>query len=992
MTGTIYKVCTSGSYELRPRGGVPGVQGQYTYDSSTQRLHNSSQDNTQKLSTLDNVGKFCSLQIQDTPFSMADALGDGNKPMKVVKVVPTEIMKAMHASDNENAVFVLPSQLNGVEYTSHDRICNQVNQYKDDNTGGPRGQLAGHPAVAQFLLDSACNEKRPDGVSSVAKFLEEVNSELKENEKLVLQNGYLKLPTRLPESRANEVVQLVARKLHLIETLAFEGVPTTGLDHTMKNFSQTSHPVNIVYASAVPIGVYNNKTDSVADEKFQAKIARLILFAQYFGALKFATLLRTQGGGKVKILVMPLGGGVFRNSFDDIIRSFGCALEQLTPDEVQALDIIFMAFDQNAKEYQKLCDLLEEYNKYTASCELPGYYWRPTYGTDLLKLCTKIVTRPFKECLSWRCLPQLKKIIFTILTSLDPITDILFAITLFSTGNPWWGSFCVMCILMPTIVMTVCFNIHVERCCCSWSKYKPQRFKEVFGCGPNWLAIVFIDVTATMKKLFCCQVSTEEEAFTKLRELAEGTFESLPWSLFQLYIIIRQQFLEKNDVHITHMQLGISLFTSMFTLYNAYSYLDSRSDLCFEGDTMAFIDCLLELGENMAPLELIDDILSNGDITTHKDLSKLDHRGIRSIAKAMRESEVLKEINFKETKLDEWYKAQCAKKAEAYAKSAWNIDFCDIFCMNRSRLRKVTFTPALDIPGKWSYAKAFGLEEVLNGNQVVYRGDDAWSPHGQIGNSPLAEVIRYNTYNLVKQQITQNGGFDDLADEFANRAAIHAVKMDAWKSLWAILEVNPDRASKQPNLIWYAAQEAARGCLLLLLKCRAPVDTCVHKYTPLETACQQGHSKICRLLLEANANADSKDHSALCEACMVNNLDIVRMLLDVGASVHATKYRKRTPLHYCADYGAPRIAEALLAKRARLEDVDDNNDTPLTLSARRGTFLTLEVFVKAKANQKHKGLNGKTALEWATEMEFRKAKLRLAPQGDEDSDPLLGSP
>ena len=29
-----------------------------------------------------------------------------------------------------------------------------------DNTGGPRGQLAAHPAVAQFLLDNAANVER----------------------------------------------------------------------------------------------------------------------------------------------------------------------------------------------------------------------------------------------------------------------------------------------------------------------------------------------------------------------------------------------------------------------------------------------------------------------------------------------------------------------------------------------------------------------------------------------------------------------------------------------------------------------------------------------------------------------------------------------------------------------------------------------------------------------------------------------------------------
>eukprot|EP00913_Durusdinium_trenchii_P009971 g9357.t2 len=49
-----------------------------------------------------------------------------------------------------------------------------VVDYKYDNTGGPRGQLACHPAAAQFVLDNAANLERDGGINAVDLLLENV--------------------------------------------------------------------------------------------------------------------------------------------------------------------------------------------------------------------------------------------------------------------------------------------------------------------------------------------------------------------------------------------------------------------------------------------------------------------------------------------------------------------------------------------------------------------------------------------------------------------------------------------------------------------------------------------------------------------------------------------------------------------------------------------------------------------------------------------------
>ena len=66
------------------------------------------------------------------------------------------------------------------------RLLSEVNTVRYDNTGGPRGQLACHPAAAQFVLDNAANSEREGGLNAVKEIVSEVPG-------LRLVNGYLKI-------------------------------------------------------------------------------------------------------------------------------------------------------------------------------------------------------------------------------------------------------------------------------------------------------------------------------------------------------------------------------------------------------------------------------------------------------------------------------------------------------------------------------------------------------------------------------------------------------------------------------------------------------------------------------------------------------------------------------------------------------------------------------------------------------------------------------
>merc|ERR1719394_1254852 len=109
-------------------------------------------------------------------------------PMSCIGITSGEVMQNIQEASAAGAYFVLPSQLNGAEYPSEVDIVQQIQDYIYDNTGGPRGQLAVHPAAGQFILANACSDRLPEGITAVDEILEEIGKPM------YLKNGYLSLP------------------------------------------------------------------------------------------------------------------------------------------------------------------------------------------------------------------------------------------------------------------------------------------------------------------------------------------------------------------------------------------------------------------------------------------------------------------------------------------------------------------------------------------------------------------------------------------------------------------------------------------------------------------------------------------------------------------------------------------------------------------------------------------------------------------------------
>ena len=167
--------------------------------------------------------------------------------------------------------------------------------------------------------------------------------------KLPLLNGYLTVPS----DTTDEDVSEFGRKLSTVRPLVMQDVLANGLNPSTKSRNLDSkHRVNLVYASAIPIGSYQNNKKSKKHKEKMLKIGELVLVSQYYGALLHASNrepLPNPGAVADKVekrivYLMPLGGGVFANPVPTIVWAVAQAAALLTAEQKNKLDIRILSF------------------------------------------------------------------------------------------------------------------------------------------------------------------------------------------------------------------------------------------------------------------------------------------------------------------------------------------------------------------------------------------------------------------------------------------------------------------------------------------------------------------------------------------------------------------------------------------------------------------------------------------------------------------------
>ena len=225
-------------------------------------------------------------------------------------------------------IYVLPSQLNGAEYRKKGEYVSWLDKYLIDPTGGPAGQMAGHPSIAQVIIDNAQNNgmrKRGEGFLYTRAI------------PIPVIDGYMHL-----RGVSAEQVDAFKDLIHLVHGLAAVGVPAEGFQSRRPRLERAFQPeflargnnpiprklVDLMYASAAPAnGAYDSPKRGARGYAESVQAAKLVLLSQYIAAFQHAAQtvandprygIADEAPGDlsvklVKLRLMPLGYGVFEN-------------------------------------------------------------------------------------------------------------------------------------------------------------------------------------------------------------------------------------------------------------------------------------------------------------------------------------------------------------------------------------------------------------------------------------------------------------------------------------------------------------------------------------------------------------------------------------------------------------------------------------------------------------------------------------------------------
>ena len=196
--------------------------------------------------------------------------------------------------------------------------------------------------------------------------------------------------------------------------------------------------------------------------------------------------------------------------------------------------------------------------------------------------------------------------------------------------------------------------------------------------------------------------------------------------------------------------------------------------------------------------------------------------------------------------------------------------------------------------------------------------------------------------------------------------AFRAIAVAACLLLPAVGLAQPARTGGEPtpgDLFYRAISDEDVAAVKQLLEAghsaNTPVERKNYTSTPLILACWRGNLEIARLLVEAGADVNAKEHDKLRDTdkpalqnAIEKDTELVRYLLSKGARVDERLENGRTVLMAAAAQGDVEKIEVLLAAGADLNVVDQSGYTPLmsAVSARSEAAVRLLVAKGAKVN------------------------------------------
>ncbi|KAJ5658808.1 uncharacterized protein N7484_002457 [Penicillium longicatenatum] len=216
---------------------------------------------------------------------------------------------------------------------------------------------------------------------------------------------------------------------------------------------------------------------------------------------------------------------------------------------------------------------------------------------------------------------------------------------------------------------------------------------------------------------------------------------------------------------------------------------------------------------------------------------------------------------------------------------------------------------------------------------------------------------------------------------------LRAVENDDVEALHNIITLAREYGQLSDNFLRIALMRSAERNRVTtteyLLKLGAKTDVASNRLSPLLRAVDRDHYQIVRLLLDAGASPDSTDkegRSALMTAAWKNHADVLQLLIMRGADVNARDLRKRNVLHNlaadkeCSWGWGDEIVRLLLRTDCKIDGVDGQDElgrSPLHWACATGNSRLAELLLTRpdggpKAEIDAMELRGKTALHIAT--------------------------
>lgn len=479
-----------------------------------------------------------------------------------------------------------------------------------------------------------------------------------------------------------------------------------------------------------------------------------------------------------------------------------------------------------------------------------------------------------------------------------------------------------------------------------------HKVKASFGVGPHFPVLVVLSYKFKFKSV-CTKLRNDEDYLERILNIAHSNLEGLPWTWIQAGML-GQSWYEGEKPDVNAALLGFSLVLSVYTLHSSFSSAQTLANLMYEGSIRRFTEFLFRLGHGtgVVPLTILDDLLSERDVTVSEDLSWLDFRGLQCIGRALCSSPCLRSVTFENCRFS------------GLNEESWK-EFTDLFGWNRHNLKHVTFIPAVetDDDSWWFFEDVLDLETVTNGEDKLFEQQPL--------QDALSQAARFGTYDSVQRALmdldpTASGMETAMqCPQICHSAAKLAARLDNWSAVAAFLDSDHVDALDKAELLVWGGSEGADQVVQLLLEFK--VDPTLY-YTIgvwggelIAAACQkkvprEARMNIIKLALEKRGDPNAKGaygESALHWAGNCEFVPAVEMLIQARADVNLKDEQSgETALHWCCVDGSPGVAELLMQARADIESRSSSSMTPLMLACQNAALTTASKLLMAGADFK----------------------------------------